>query len=111
VNVRAEGQRPSMTASPSVAAASAGHGERRALIVISDGGTTPAGESTRSAPRFARQSDAVIYAMAFWGFRPAKKKEDEACSSGCARTARRGVFSKDHQRNRGCIRAGGCGSA
>jgi len=51
----------------------------------------------------ARQSDAVIYAMAFWAIRPAKKEEDEACSSGCARTGRRGVFSKDHQRNRGCI--------
>jgi len=53
-----------------------GHGERRALVVISDGGDNASRLKYADVVALARQSDAVIYAIGLLGNTPAEEYED-----------------------------------
>jgi Ca-activated chloride channel homolog len=53
-----------------------GHGERRALIVISDGGDNASSRTYAEVLALARRSDAVIYAIGLMGTPPAQEDED-----------------------------------
>jgi Ca-activated chloride channel homolog len=53
-----------------------GHGERRALIVVSDGGDNASARNYAEVLALARRSDAVIYAIGLLGTPPAQEDED-----------------------------------
>ena len=53
-----------------------GHGERRALIVVSDGGDNTSRRTYKEILALARRSDAVIYAIGLLGTSPADEEED-----------------------------------
>lgn len=53
-----------------------GHGERRALVVISDGGDNVSRLKYADVMALARRSDAVIYAIGLLGSAPAEEDED-----------------------------------
>lgn len=53
-----------------------GHGGRRALIVVSDGGDNASRRTYKEILALARQSDAVIYAIGLLGTLPAEEEED-----------------------------------
>jgi len=54
----------------------AGHGERRALVVISDGGDNGSTRKYADILALARQSDTVIYAIGLLGTSPSEDDED-----------------------------------
>ena len=53
-----------------------GHGEKRALIVVSDGGDNASRRTYDEIMALARRSDAVIYAIGLLGTPPAEEDED-----------------------------------
>jgi len=53
-----------------------GHGERRALIVVSDGGDNASHRTYKDILALARQSDAVVYTIGLLGTLPAEEEED-----------------------------------
>ena len=53
-----------------------GHGEKRALIVVSDGGDNASRRTYDEILALARRSDAVIYAIGLLGTPPAEEDED-----------------------------------
>jgi Ca-activated chloride channel homolog len=53
-----------------------GHGEKRALIVVSDGGDNASRRTYAEVLALARRSDAVIYAIGLLGASPTEEEED-----------------------------------
>ena len=53
-----------------------GHGDKRALIVLSDGGDNASGRKYDEVLALARRSDAVIYAIGLLGSSPAEEEEN-----------------------------------
>ena len=53
-----------------------GHGEKRALIVVSDGGDNASRRKYAEILALARRSDAVIYAIGLLGASPVEEEED-----------------------------------
>jgi Ca-activated chloride channel homolog len=53
-----------------------GHGEKRALIVVSDGGDNASRRTPAEVLALARRSDVVIYAIGLLGTSPAEEEED-----------------------------------
>jgi Ca-activated chloride channel family protein len=53
-----------------------GHGEKHALIVVSDGGDNASRRTYADVLALARRSDAVIYAIGLLGTPPAEEEED-----------------------------------
>jgi len=54
----------------------AGRGERRALVLVSDGGDNGSRRTYAEVLALARRSDAVIYAIGLMGSSPAEEQED-----------------------------------
>ena len=78
LNVRAEGQTALYDGvAEGLLQLRAGHGERRALIVISDGGDNISRRKYVDVLALARQSDAVIYAIGLLGDSSGEEEEDE----------------------------------
>ena len=63
-----------------------GHGDKRALVVLSDGGDNASGRKYDEVLALARRSDAVIYAIGILGSSPTRKRKTRECSSGSAGT-------------------------
>ena len=78
VNVRAEGQTALYDGvAEALLQLRAGRGERRALIVISDGGDNVSRRKYADVLALARQSDAVIYAIGLLGNSSGEEEEDD----------------------------------
>ena len=70
-------ERRSTTASPKACEhLELGHAEKRALIVVSDGGDNASRQTYAEVLALARRSDAVIYAIGLLGTSPGEDEED-----------------------------------